>query len=108
MNTTQSVVTIVIIVFATLLTRFLPFVLFPEHKTTPQYMVYLGNVLPYSVIGLLLVYCLKDVSVIVWPFALPEIIAIVCIVLLHLWKKNMFISIGVGTVFYMVIKQIIF
>ncbi len=107
MTTVQSIITIVVVVLGTMLTRFLPFLIFPEGKTPPRYITYLGTVLPYAVIGLLVVYCLKD-AVFSSFHGLPELIAIVCIVVLHKWKRNTLLSIGVGTVIYMVLVQSIF
>lgn len=107
MTTEQQIVTIAAVVLGTMVTRFLPFLIFPEGKKPPAFIAYLGTVLPYGVIGLLVVYCLKDA-----PFAptrgLPEAIAIGCIVGLHKWKKNTLLSIGAGTVIYMVLVQTLF
>lgn len=107
MTTFQSIVTIIIVVLGTLTTRSLPFIIFPEGRTPPKYISYLGTVLPYAVIGLLMVYCMKDA---LWsPFhGLPEAIAILFIVFLHKWKKNTLLSIGAGTVLYMFLVQNIF
>ncbi|MDD3362495.1 MAG: branched-chain amino acid transporter permease [Hespellia sp.] len=107
MTTAQSMITIAVVVLGTMLTRFLPFLIFPEGKTPPRYITYLGTVLPYAVIGLLVVYCLKD-AVFSSFHGLPELLAIVCIVVLHKWKRNTLLSIGVGTVIYMVLVQFIF
>ena len=93
--------------FITMLTRFLPFLIFPEGKTPPSYITYLGTVLPYAVIGLLIVYCLKDAFTNGY-FAVPEIISILFIVILHKWKKNTLLSIGGGTVLYMFLVQTFF
>ena len=92
----------------TLATRFLPFILFPANKEVPPYMLYLGRILPYPVMGLLIVYCLRDVSITAKPYALPEAIAIIFIALLHLWRKNTMLSIAFGTVFYMLLVQFVF
>lgn len=108
MTVTQEIITIGAIVLGTMITRFLPFIVFPANKPTPKYIQYLGKVLPFSVIGLLVVYCLKNVSVIKNPYGLPEIISIIGIVILHKWKKNMLLSIGGGTVLYMLLIQFIF
>ena len=107
MTTTQSTITILVVVLGTMLTRFLPFLVFPEGKTPPHYITYLGMVLPYAVIGLLVVYCLKD-AVFASFHGLPELIAIVCIFILHKWKRNILLSIGVGTVVYMILVQTCF
>lgn len=103
----QSILTILIVVFGTMLTRFLPFLIFPEGKTPPSYITYLGTVLPYAVIGLLIVYCLKDAFTNGY-FAVPEIISILFIVILHKWKKNTLLSIGGGTVLCMFLVQTFF
>ena len=89
-------------------TRFLPFLLFPAGKPTPKFIQYLGRVLPFAVIGLLVIYCLKGVSVTAFPFGLPELIAIILVAVLHYWKSNMLLSIGCGTVVYMLMVQFLF
>lgn len=104
MTTTEELLTILVVVAGTMLTRFLPFLIFPEGKTPPKYITYLGTVLPYAVIGLLVVYCLKD-AVFVEFHGLPELIAIALIVVLHKRKKNTLLSIAAGTVFYMALVQ---
>ncbi|NMA82857.1 MAG: branched-chain amino acid transporter AzlD [Epulopiscium sp.] len=103
----QSMIIIGIVAITTFITRVLPFVLFPGHKKTPDYIIYLGKVLPFAMIGMLIVYCLKEVSIFKPSYGLPEAIAIIVVILLHHWKKNNLISIGIGTVFYMVLVQII-
>jgi branched-subunit amino acid transport protein AzlD len=108
LTTTQSLVLIAVIAVATQITRGLPFILFPKNKETPRYILYLGKVLPYSAIGLLVVYCLKNVSFISSPYGIPEAIAVFCVVVLHLWKNNTLLSIGIGTAVYMVLVQLIF
>lgn len=104
----QTFAIICMITLGTVITRFLPFILFPANKRTPSYIAYLGKVLPYSVIGLLVVYCLKGVNLTATPFGIPEAIAIICIIGLHIWKNNVLLSIGTGTVIYMLLVQIIF
>lgn len=107
MTTTQSIITIIAVVLGTMVTRFLPFLIFPEGKQPPKFITYLGTVLPYAVIGLLVVYCLKD-AVFADFHGLPELIAIVFIFVLHKWRKNTLLSIGLGTVLYMILVQTIF
>lgn len=107
MTTYQSVFTVVAVVLGTMTTRFLPFVAFPENKKPPAWITYLGTVLPYAAIGLLVVYCLKD-AVFTSFHGLPEGISIAVVVIVHKLKKNMFLSIGVGTVLYMVLVQHVF
>lgn len=92
----------------TVITRFLPFVLFPKGKETPRYVEYLGRTLPYATMGLLVVYCLKGISLTESPFGLPEFIAVAAVAALHVWKKNSLLSIGTGTVIYMVLVQAVF
>lgn len=87
MTTTQTIITIAAVVLGTMATRFIPFIIFPEGKNPPEFIKYLGTVLPYAAIGLLVIYCLKDVPA-SSTHGLPEAIAIVFIVLLHKWKKH--------------------
>ncbi len=107
MTTAQSILTILAVVLGTMVTRFLPFLIFPEGKEPPAYITYLGTVLPCAVIGLLVVYGLKDAFFTSWR-GLPELIAILFIVVLHKWKKNTLLSIAGGTILYMVLVQKIF
>ena len=107
MTTLQKCITVIAVVLGTALTRFLPFFLFPEGKTPPKYISDLGSVLPYAVIGFLVVYSLKDVAV--SPFhGLPETISILFIAVLHKWRKNTLLSIGAGTALYMYLVQVWF
>ena len=108
MTTGQAVLTVALVALGTVLTRFLPFWIFPANRPTPKYIQYLGKVLPFAVIGFLVVYCLKTVSVAAYPYGLPEAVAIVCVVLVHLWKKNMLLSIACGTILYMLLVQAVF
>lgn len=108
MNIWQQIVIIGIVVFGTILTRFLPFLIFGRKKEAPKYIQYLGKVLPAAVFGLLVVYCLKDVNLFTGSHGLPEAIAILAVVLLHVWKRQMLLSIAGGTVCYMVLLQLFF
>jgi branched-subunit amino acid transport protein AzlD len=108
LTSTQTFIIILSITLATMLTRFLPFVFFPDDKEVPSYVLYLGNILPYAMSGLLVVYCLKGVSFTNFPFALPEIISILLIIILHPWRKNSLLSIGAGTISYMLLIQFVF
>ena len=108
MTVTQQIITIGAVVFGTVLTRFLPFVVFREGRPTPKYIQYLGKVLPSAVFALLVVYCLKDVSFVSGNHGLPEIIAIAVTAGLHLWKKQMLLSIAGGTICYMLLVQLVF
>ena len=108
MSITQRIITIAMIVLGTMITRFLPFLIFPAGKSTPKYIQYLGNVLPAAVFGLLVVYCLKDVSIFTGSHGLPELISIALVVVLHLWKRQMLLSIAGGTICYMMLVQFVF
>lgn len=108
MTLTQQLITIAMVVLGTMLTRFLPFVLFPAGRETPKYIQYLGKVLPGAVFGLLIIYCLKNVSIFTGSRGIPEVISIVLVVGLHLWKRQMLLSIAGGTICYMLLVQFIF
>lgn len=99
---------VLVAALVTAATRFLPFLIFGNGKKTPDIIVYLGKVLPYAIIGMLVVYCMKDVKFLQYPYGLPEIIACVAVAALHIWKRNSLLSIGVGTVFYMLLVQLVF
>ena len=103
MSTMQSIATIGIVILGTMITRFLPFIIFPEGKTPPSFIKYLGTVLPYAVIGLLVVYSIKD-GIFTSTHGLPEFIAIF-LLLYCINGKNMFISMGGGTIIYMILVQ---
>ncbi|OUP21654.1 branched-chain amino acid transporter AzlD [Lachnoclostridium sp. An196] len=108
MTLTQQIITIAIVVLGTMLTRFLPFLLFPAGKPTPKYVRYLGKVLPPAVFGMLVIYCLKNVSIFTGSHAIPEMLSIALVVALHLWKRQMLLSIAGGTVCYMLLVQLVF
>ena len=91
---------------ATILLRFLPFMVF--RGRTPAYVAYLGRVLPPAIIGMLVIYCLKDVSLTARPYGLPELIAAASVVAVQAWKRNSLVSILFGTVVYMVLIQMVF
>ena len=99
---------IVVATLVTMATRFLPFLIFGGNRKTPDIIVYLGKVLPYAIMGMLVVYCLKDTSFLSAPYGIPELLGCAAVAVLHLWKRNSLLSIGVGTVFYMVLVQLVF
>lgn len=99
----QTLITILMIAAATILTRFLPFWIFPEKRQVPRTVLFLGKALPPAMMGLLIVYCLKSVNFTAAPFAIPEIIALAAIYFLHKWKHNSLLSIGGGTLIYVLI-----
>ena len=102
----NSVILIAAMSMTTVLLRFLPFLVFG--KTTPKYVTYLGKVLPPAIIGLLVIYCLKDIRFTVHPFGIPELIAAAGVVVVQVWKRNSLISILTGTVLYMLLLRTVF
>lgn len=108
MSVTEQIITIAVVALGTMLTRFLPFLLFPAGKPTPRYVQYLGKALPGAVFGLLVVYCLKNVGLLSGSHGLPELIAILVVAGLHLWKRQMLLSIAGGTICYMLLVQLVF
>lgn len=102
MTRTELILSILIMVAGTQLTRFLPFLCFPPGRKIPDYLRYLGSALPGAIMGMLVIYCLKDVSFTTPPFALPTVAALAVIVVLHLWKHNTFLSLAFGTAVYMI------
>ena len=108
MTLTQQIITIALCVLGTMATRFLPFIVFSGNKPTPKFISYLGKALPAAIFGMLVVYCLKNVNLLAFSFGIPELIAIVFVVALHLWKRQMLLSIAGGTVLYMLLVQLVF
>ena len=92
----------------TIALRFLPFLIFGENRKTPEIVTYLGRVLPFAIMGMLVVYCLKNVSFVSPPFGIPELIGCAVVAGLHLWKRNTLLSIGGGTLCYMLLVQFVF
>lgn len=108
MTVTEQIITVAMVVLGTAVTRFLPFIIFPAGKSTPRYIQYLGKVLPAAVFGLLVIYCLRNVSVFTGNHGIPEMIAILVVVVLHVWKRQMLLPIAGGTVCYMLLVQLVF
>ena len=104
----HDILLIVVAVLVTAATRFIPFLIFSEKRRTPPVIEYLGRVLPCAIMGMLVVYCLKDISFVKNPYGIPELIACVVVAALHVWKRNSLLSIGGGTVCYMLLVQFIF
>ncbi len=107
-QTIHAVLLVGVMSVGTILLRFLPFLLFPSGKKTPAFVTYLGKVLPFAMIGLLVVYCLKDVSVFSGSHGLPELIAMAVVVVLHVWRRNTLLSVASGTICYMLLVQFVF
>lgn len=108
MTSTEMVITVAIVVAGTLLTRFGAFLVFPQGKKAPDFVLFLGKALPTAVMGMLVVYTFKETVVLSYPYGIPELIALLVTVGLHLWKRNMLVSIGAGTVVYMILIQAVF
>lgn len=107
MTATQQAITIGLCVLGTMLTRFLPFLVFRASKPTPKYIVYLGKVLPGAIFAMLVVYCLRNVSLTQYSYGLPEALAIAVTAGLHLWKRQMLLSVAGGTICYMLLLQFV-
>lgn len=108
MTDIHSILIVAVSAVITIMLRCLPFLIFGGGKETPPLIAYLGKVLPYAIMGMLVVFCLKDVSVLEAPYGAPEVVSCALVVLLHLWKRNTLLSIAGGTVCYMVLLQTIF
>ena len=108
MTFSQMLLTVIAVVLGTMLTRFLPFILFRSDKPTPKYVEYLGKVLPAAVFGMLVVYSFKNVDLLSGSHGIPELIAVVVTALLHIWKRQTLLSIAGGTIVYMVLVQVVF
>ena len=104
----HEILLIVISALVIAATRFLPFLIFGDKWKTPPIIEYLGTVLPCAIMGMLVVYCLKDISFLQSPYGLPELIACTVVAALHVWKRNSLLSIGGGTVCYMLLVQFVF
>lgn len=104
MTPMQLIIMTLALAAGVMITRFMPFILFPENREVPKTVQYLGAVLPPAVIGLLVVYCLRNVEFLSGKaHGIPEVAAILCICGLHIWKKNSLLSIAGGTAIYMVL-----
>ncbi len=108
MDKSHAALMIAVIALVTAGLRFLPFLIFGENRKTPPLIAYLGQVLPYAIMGMLVVYCLKDVTFAAAPYGVPEAIGCAVVALLHVWKRNTLLSIGAGTVCYMLLVQFVF
>lgn len=108
MTIQQQIIIIAVCVLATITTRFLPFLIFSSKRPTPKYIQYLGKALPSAIFGMLVIYCLKNVSILQGSHGFPELIAILVTIGMHLWQKKMLLSIACGTVCYMLLIQLVF
>ena len=101
----HAIIIILVMGLMTFATRILPVLIFGRGGKVPEYIMYLGRVVPYTAMGLLIVYCLRDVQVLAAPHALPEVVSLAVVVLSYLWKRNSILSVVIGTVLYMVMVQ---
>jgi branched-subunit amino acid transport protein AzlD len=104
----HDILLVVVAALVTAATRFLPFLLFGGKRKTPAVITRLGQLLPCAIMGMLVVYCMKDVSFLSPPYGVPELMGCAVVAVLHIWKRNPLLSIGVGTVCYMLLVQLIF
>jgi len=108
MDVRHSLLLVAVIAAVTLFLRALPFLVFGRGREAHPTVIYLGKVLPYAIIGMLVVYCLKGITFLQPPYGISELIAAAVVVLLHVWKRKTLLSIGVGTVCYMLLVQLVF
>ena len=108
MNNMHSVLLVAVTAAVTIAIRFLPFLIFGDRRKTPAFVQYLGKVLPYAIMGMLVVFCLKGISFANAPHGIPELAASLLVILLHVWKRSTLISIVGGTAFYMFLVQMVF
>ena len=104
-DTLHGILMIVVIALVTMLTRFLPFLIFRKREM-PPFLLRLGRLLPCAIMGMLVVYCLKDTAVTVSPYGVPALLSCAAVVLLYVWKRNSLLSIGGGTICYMLLLQL--
>lgn len=107
MHDLHGVALIAVVAVVTMLLRFIPFVIFGRSKT-PDHITYISSILPYAIMGMLVVYCVKDVNIAAAPHGIPELIAGGVVVRLHIWKENTLLSIVTGTIVYMLLIQFVF
>ena len=108
MDNLHSLFLVAIVALVTIALRFLPFLIFGENRKTPPIIAYLAQVLPFAIMGMLVVYCLKDVQPLAFPYGIPELLGCTAVALLHIWKRNTLLSIGGGTLLYMLLVQLVF
>ncbi len=108
MSMGSSIAVIAVAAVCTFFTRLVPFALFGRKRQVPRIVLFLGNVLPPAIIATLIIYCLKNVNLLNFPSGIPELLSIALVVLLHLWKRNTLLSVGAGTICYMILIQTVF
>ena len=104
----HAAIIILVMGAVTLVTRWLPVLIFGRNEKVPELVLYLGKVVPYTAMGLLIVYCLRDVSIFEGSHGIPELIALAVVSASYLWKRNTILSVVVGTAVYMALVQGVF
>ena len=108
LDAVSSLIIIAAVAITTFATRAASFLVFPKNREVPPTVKYIGTILPPAVIGMLVVYCLRSTQVFAYPYGVPELIACLAIIGLHAWKRNVLLSVGAGTILYMVLVQMVF
>ena len=108
MNINHSLAIIGVVAVCTIITRVLPFLIFGRHKEIPKLVQYLGGYLPPAIMATLVIYCLKSVELLKGNHGIPELLSVFLVAILHVWRKNTLLSIGAGTVCYMLLVQMVF
>lgn len=108
MTNEQGIAMVAVMVLVTVLLRFLPFWIFRGGRELPPVLSRLGKQLPKAIMGMLVIYCLKGVSLTASPYGIPELLGCAAVVVLHVWKRNTLLSIAGGTVLYMLLVQVVF
>lgn len=104
----HSAVLIGVCALVTAALRFIPFLVFAGKRKTPEFITYLGKVLPFAIMGMLVVFCLKNVNPAAYPYGIPELIGVVIVAVLHIWRRNTLLSIVAGTVVYILLVNFVF
>lgn len=108
LDAVSSLIIIAAVAITTFATRAASFLVFPKDREIPPTVKYIGTILPPAVIGMLVVYCLRSTQVFAYPYGVPELIACLAVIGLHAWKRNVLLSVGAGTILYMVLVQMVF
>ena len=108
LDAVSSLIIIAAVAITTFATRAASFLVFPKDRDVPPTVKYIGTILPPAVIGMLVVYCLRSTQVFAYPYGVPELIACLAVIGLHAWRRNVLLSVGAGTILYMVLVQMVF
>lgn len=108
LTTEKAILVILVAAVCTFATRLFPFALFGGKKEVPKFVKYLGDILPVAIIGILIIYCLRDFMNGDINIIIPQLIAVAATALVHLWKRNTLLSIAVGTIGYMLLIHFVF